>query len=299
MQKGKGFDALRFFRDHRIEHTTIHHHCSPGWVNIHCPFCPPSERKNFHLGVEPSTGGVNCWRCGGHTLWELVRRLTKTPVKEVFGKYGGGSGVKFVQDESIIRPSILSLPPGTGPIGAKHKTYLEKRGFDPDHLIQEWGLLGTGPLGPYKDRIVIPVHKDGEMVSYTSRDITGRSPLRYKNCPTEQEVFPLKDTLYGLDKVVGDSVVVVEGPTDAWRVGPGAVATFGIAWTKAQMVMLTRFNRVSILFDKEIQAQKQAYSLANELGWVVNESVVIQGMKADDPGKMDKEEVERLRSISL
>lgn len=294
MEDQKGFDALRFLRDHNIQHSTTHHHCTDGWVQVHCPFCPAGLKKNFHLGIEFNNGRVSCWRCGSHRLPNLIKELLGCPWREAIEKvqeYSQG-GILRKKKGQMIRPSTLSFPIGTGSMTEAHLNFLKRRGFvNPERLASEWGLLGTGPHGPYKFRIIIPVYYKGEAVSYTSRDITGRSALKYKSCSQEDEVKPIKDCLYGIDKAAGDSVVVVEGPADAWKFGPGAVATFGIKWTKAQANILAQtFSHVTIFFDPEPQAYQKAKELADYIGWECQADVVTPGKWRVDPGGLSEEE---------
>jgi hypothetical protein len=43
-----------------------------------------------------------------------------------------------------------------------------------------------------------------------------------------------KETLYNLDNAKDGTAIVVEGPIDVWRIGDGAVATFGVIYTQKQ-----------------------------------------------------------------
>ena len=172
----------------------------------------------------------------------------------------------------------------------------EKSEFFAHKLEKEWGLLGTGPVGPYKHRIIAPIHFRNELVSYQGRDITGKSPLRYKACSEKNEVMKHKHTLYGIDKVPGKRVVVVEGIADVWRLGPGAVATFGIKFTGSQINLLSEFEKVFIIFDSgetEDQAEEQSEILCDSLGClgVDTEQIRLDGV---DPGDMGQTEANNL-----
>lgn len=167
-----------------------------------------------------------------------------------------------------VRRREAILPPGCGPMADCHKQYLERRKYDPDQLAATWGLLGTGPVGPYKLRVIIPIHFQNVMVSFQGRDITNQSPLKYKACSKDKEARDHKTVLYGLDKVPGSSVVIVEGVPSVWRLGPGSVATFGIEYTAAQVGLLRQFSRRYILFDagaSEGAARAQSLRLATAL----------------------------------
>jgi DNA primase len=137
--------------------------------------------------------------------------------------------------------------------------YLTGRKFDAEMLERVWGLQGTGPIGDYRNRIILPIYLDGVPVSYQGRDFTGTSKIPYKACPMEQEVIHHKHILYGVDLVPGDTAVLVEGAADAWRLGPGALATFGTGFTLPQLnLFCRRFKRAFILFDPEEAAQQRA-----------------------------------------
>jgi DNA primase len=175
--------------------------------------------------------------------------------------------------------------------------YLLGRDFDPDQIERDYQIVGTGPLGDYKHRIIVPIYRQGQLISYMGRDVTGRVKKRYKNCPGEQQVFPAKSWLYGLDRCWDrDRVLVVEGPTDVWRMGIGAVATMGINWTWEQAALLAGFKTVFLLFDPEDQAQEQARKLTEVLvlGGVDTEVVQLNAGE-QDPGSLSRDRVLYLR----
>ena len=74
--------------------------------------------------------------------------------------------------------------------------------------------------------------------------------------------------LYGLPEAVGSqgAIVVVEGPTDVWRLGPGAVALFGKDMSLPQQELLDRFlpgRPVVVFLDRD--AQDKAVELQRTL----------------------------------
>ena len=129
------------------------------------------------------------------------------------------------------------------------------------------------------------------MVSYQGRDITNKSDMKYKACRQELELKDHKNCLYGLDQVPGGSVVGVEGITDVWRLGFGAVATFGIKYTIAQVALFLRFQNIIFLFDPEEQAQEQARKLSSELIGGGRHVELIQYLESNvDPGDMSDDD---------
>jgi DNA primase len=182
-----------------------------------------------------------------------------------------------------------------------HLRYLERRGFDSDLIEREWGVLGTGPCAyldgiDYRFRLLIPVVWDGREVSFQARDVTGRSDLRYASCPVDREVRHHKHILYGRQERWGRTGIVVEGVTDAWRFGPVACATFGIAYTTEQVRLIARaFERVAIVFDAERQAQERARRLAAQLHQLGNERPVVVSLgEGVDPGSMGQDDADHL-----
>lgn len=260
--------------------------CGPGWIQLDCPFCIGNVGP--HLGYNEEKGYFNCWRCGGHGVVQslsAILKITYSAAKAMASERTTSSpGVSRVR---VRVRRECKWPVGTGDIKSIHRKYLIRRGFDPDKIEKTWGIRGTGPIGPYKFRVIAPIfHPDGRMISFTGRDVTGRSALRYKACSMEREAENHKDHLYGLWLVKHDWVVVVEGPADAWRLGPGAVATFGIAYRPAQMAKMRTFKRRFILFDHgDPQARKQSKKITAELSIFHGRTWTVD-IQDKDPGEM-------------
>ena len=239
-----------------------------------------------------------CFRCGRHSVSEVIRGLLGCSWAEAYklrSLYRGREEKAFSAGLEPARPGkSLALPVNTKPLSDRHQRYLKNRGFDPSSLLPLWDLQGTGPVGTYKLRIIAPVYHDNRLVSYIGRDITDRSAKKYLPCPAEKELRPHKQCLYGLDLVPRDSVVVVEGITDVWRLGPGAVATFGSKFTLAQVNILAQFKTCHVMYDADAEAS--ADKLAGHLS--------VMGIDVDvlipetDPAELPQEEADNLM-ISL
>lgn len=290
-------DLLQILSDHDIEHTTEHHHCSPGWVQVHCPFCP--GKRNFHMGIKLDGKGANCWRCGGHEPSRVLSTLLRINFRDVKRLLGQAPAVVFRQrKQQVHRPASLKLPMYEKELPILHQRYLLSRNFDPDQIEQVYGVVGTGPLGDYKWRIIIPIYKEHQLISYMGRDVVGlEERTRYKNCPGEHQVFPAKSWLYDLDHCEGRKrILVVEGPTDVWRMGLGTVATMGINWTWEQAALLSGFKTVFLIFDPEDQAQEQARKLIEVLALAgVDAENVVLNPGEKDPGSLSHDRVLYLR----
>ena len=289
------FQIRKFYDDNGLEYfdgAYSHKHTRQGWVNRPCPFC--TGNPGLHLGFNEKSGYFVCYRCGGHPVAKVVRALLNVSwytANKIVKQYGGDSDYKTkVQRENREKGLEVKLPAGTKQMANMHTLYLRDRGFDPDQLYKTWGLLGTGSIGRYKYRIIAPVFFRGVLVSFQGRDITNKSSLKYKACPKHKERIHHKHVLYGFD-LAGRDVIVVEGITDAWRLGPGAVATFGIKYTWAQVQLLSTFRRVFVWFDEsDPEAVDKSQQLMLDLGSLGVESNAIWTGLGGDPGDKTPEE---------
>ena len=298
-------DIIKLYQQHGISYQEPgHKHVRPGWIGIPCRFC--QGHAGYHLGycIDPTSkyaGHFRCWRCGSKKTVEVIKALTNTDIHgayQIIKKFSIGDNKTFLSIPGVKKGpttqlEVCKLPSGTSPMNKQHRSYLINRDFDPSKIESLWSLQGTGPVGDYNHRIIIPIYFDGKLVSYQGRDITGKSKMKYKACRQELEAREHKHCLYGLDQVIGNSVIAVEGVTDVWRLGPGSVATFGIEYKIAQVGLLSRFKQIFILFDSEPQAQEQARKLANSLICPERNVEIIQ-LSSGDPGEMDQDEADKL-----
>lgn len=293
-------DIIRLFEDYGIAYASEEErHYRPGWVNVPCPFC--TGNPGYHLGYDTSTDHFYCWRCGhkhNDTALSKILGVSMREAKGIIRQYGGLTTTIEKVSKVKVRLKSHKLPTGCTELQSNHRKYLEKRGFDCNHLIKTWGLLGTGPLSKldnidFKHRIIIPIYWEGKQVSFQSRDITDKHRLRYITCPKERELIHHKHILYGKQEVWGDTGICVEGITDVWRFGVNAFATFGIEYTTRQIrVIANTFKRVFVVFDDDPQAVVQADKLVQELLFrnVQAERITITG----DPGGMKQDEANYL-----
>jgi hypothetical protein len=288
-------DMLALLRDYNIPFATEgDKHCSPGWANLECPFCDDGSK---HLGWNIKDGYFNCWRCGSHNTEDTVTTLLNMASHEVWillKRYELRPGALVVKEkEQIIRPSKCIVPGRD--LSKKHRDYLIDRNYDPDKLAV-WQLQGTDHLAKDKFRIICPIYHNDQVVSWQGRDITGKSPLRWKSCPKKLEVRDHKHCLGGSQLATGDSVVVVEGFTDAWRFGPGAVCTFGTDYLIQQVSLLRKWKRRFVVLDsagKDPNAMVQADKLCNILSAFPGETILCE-LDKGDPGDLPQREADYL-----
>jgi hypothetical protein len=249
-----------------------HHHARPGWVQFDCPFCAGRGARKWHMGYNIAFGYVNCWRCGRHHLTETLESLLGMEGRDVRKVL-----TEVELDRSVPRQrkrGRLLIPPCVGALEAPHRRYLKTRRFDPARVARLWDIGGIGLRGtPYglQHRIFIPIHQYGEVVSWTTRSISDKVKKKYRTAKPEEESVSHKSILYGADYCRG-TALVFEGPPDVWKVGPGAVCTFGTQWSDAQLDLLSKFPRRVVCFDSEVVAQERAQAMINKLALLDGET---------------------------
>jgi len=261
-----------------------------GWVGVVCPWCGVGTGKHG-LGIHLRTGKLSCWKCGGHSLASLLHAAGGLSWDKA--KKAAGDVSRQRAPDTPARGRLV-LPSGVGELEPAHRRYLESRGFDPDELAAFWKLQGIGRHPRLAWRIFIPVHQDGEVVSWTTRAI-GDVPhgQRYRGAERDQEAVPRRDVLYGEDHV-RHAVVVHEGQFDVYRTGPGAVCTAGTGFSSGQIRRLSRYPLRVICFDQGAAAQIRARELADALAPFPGETLVAR-LSAKDAATAPESEIRELR----
>lgn len=301
------FDFLRFCSAHGVPHVESgNEHCRPNWSQVDCPFCN-DPKGSYHMGFNFESGQFVCWKCKWHPVDKVLMALLRKPYGEVvkiLAEFGHGTRQKRV---SRSKPAVdigrrLEWPFSALSPSKEHIQYLTSRGFDAERLIAKHRLTGTGRgQGVWSRRLVIPIINDGfRIVSFQTRDVTDKARLRYISCPAKLELENHRSLLYGSTFASGRSVVVVEGVFDAWRLGDGAVATFGIGWTKSQLSLLRRWDRVVIMYDTHKEdgsddedALLATDRLASSLS-ALGKTVLVHTLDGKDPADLTQRRADKL-----
>lgn len=263
-----------------------HQHARTGWLQVRdCPFCGSAK---YHLGFNLASGFWNCWRCGFHPGWTVLKALRLPRAAAPAFKQ---SSAPLHTKEKVL--GTLLEPKGRGPLLRAHADYLRGRQLDPEEVARLWQVEGIGIAARLSWRLYIPVTRRGKRVSWTTRAICDDVKQRYISASSSEEAMSHRDVCYGLDYVRG-AALVVEGPADVWKLGPGAVGLFGIDYSAAQVRALAQVPIRTICFDNERPAQSQARKLANELSCLPGETRLLQA-DAEDPGSASAAEVAALR----
>lgn len=240
------FDVVSFLEDNDIYHRFSGKNVGKDYVGFRCPWC---EGDGEHGGVSLIHKGFSCWQCGMSAsppkLIKQILNCSWSKAYNILEQYSSREAAlsSWAQARPKIRGLSLrpvQLPALTGPLCGPGGHYLSSRGFDPRVIESKYGVKESGPLGSYKFRLIIPIYFNKELVSFTSRDYTGKREPAYMEQSVDEAIIPVKDSLYNFDSVK-DELLIVEGPADVWRMGDGAVALYGIKCTEKQQEILFRW----------------------------------------------------------
>jgi len=271
-----------------------HHHCRPNWIQIDCPFCGKDSQK-WHLGYSVENNFFNCWRCGSHNIITTLVEITNKRYYQIKQMLDGLDIPRIKREKSKGR---LILPRGIKKLRSAHIKYLRSRGFDWQKLEQLWGIQGIGVASKLSWRIFIPIIYHSQIVSWTTRSVLGNKYVsRYISAGEKEESIPHHELLYGEDFARG-AIIVNEGVTNAWRIGPGAVATFGVGYSQKQLEHISRYLIRAICFDNEPEAQKRARKLVNDLSVFPGDTFNVV-LDEKDAAEESNENIKRLRKEIL
>ena len=299
--KYQSFKVRSYLDSRGISYQEEGKNISDGWIGIECPFCPDGDPSN-HLGINIISKNISCWRCpASGSVLKLIKklepRLSKKALSELVNQFSDREipidepteiNIKRSMTSDAITDSIDELLP-------LHRGWLDSRNFDPEYIFKKYGLKCFGPIGKYKHRLLIPYYRHKRIITFTTRDVTNLSKTPYMHCPTEESVVEPKRYLYNLD-TVKDTAIIVEGPTDVWRIGDGCVATMGITFMVEQLVLLKlrKVQRAFFMFDFEKFAQDSAENFSFAASTFIPHVEVLE-LDEGDPADLTTMDVKAIR----
>lgn len=282
-------DWVSFFKSNNIHHVTSGPNTSKGQIGIQCPWCGQSD-EGQHLSINLEGKGFRCWRQPTHSgknparliqallncSWEQATALAgnaRTLPNDFLSKVKGS----MVKQEAAVLINKLKLPEefkrfSRLPSCKMYLNYINSRGFSIKDTEEYEIYYAT--QGLYKGRIMFTVTMDKKLVGYTGRTIFPTVPVRYKTLTNDPEKAeengeipapaPISDFLLFYDRLVetdADTIVLCEGPFDAWKVSIlgsyiGVVATcfFTSSLSKGQAnllhELLPKFKNRHLLLDQ-------------------------------------------------
>ena len=283
------------FEDNGIDYAVDGKHTRQGWIQIHCPFC--THDHSFHLGIHGDGKGANCWKCHRKSVWEIMEKILPKQPNFYFAEYPRLREFSISRTTYLQTRKELKTPRLQKGLSKLARGYLKKRGFkNINSLKNDFDLCSISPYNQMGARIYIPIFgANKQAIAYTMRYVGNRKGApRYLNCPKGEQVASKTSILYGEHLIKGDTVIVVEGPCDVWKLRGYAVATLGVGFSEAQLCQLSVYNRVIVLFDADKPGQVAGASLAEELSVLGVPKVERWVLESGDPGDMSDDEIKEI-----
>jgi 5S rRNA maturation endonuclease (ribonuclease M5) len=292
------FDVIAYLDEHHIPYSLSGKNTTSGWVEVKCPWC---HDPSMHLGINLTTRLINCWVCGAKgSIKRLIQEWEGTSyIRKIIDQYQDKTYESLKRDilirherngtHTVIPQECNDMFPLT------YTDYLRKRNFDPNYIIKKYRLKAFPNHGQFKFRIFIPVYIDNVLVNFTAMDTSGiKDRQKYIHCKNENAIIPMKECVYNIDSV-RDIAIICEGVADVWRVGDGAVATFGVNYSMSQVNLLIkkRIQKAYVLYDSDEAGKKKGQQLASDLSVFIPTEII--ELEQGDPGDMSEEEVKKLR----
>ena len=271
--------------------------------------CPNPECGKAEFYANRDSGAFYCFKCGfaGRSVvglvakildlewWEATQYVFKRSVKLrraiPIAKLSARIKAMRTGDEAEAEVEMLGkvdaeLPEGFRPCFRDGKWalpgYLKKRRIR-SSTARAWGM-GYYSHGRYAYRLIIPIVCPAGN-SFTARDMTGSSAIRYLN-PAEADHRRLLIG-WNMARTTGD-LVICEGPLDAvklWQHGISALALGGKTLHDeqlAQIVELSKDIAITVMLDPE--AYEESLGVAARLSTHFNKVYVSSLPSGVDPG---------------
>ena len=235
-----------------------------GWIGVCCPFCGDT---NYHLGINLLKKTITCFKCP--TTGTIVKFIAEElnsfeKALSVIEQYIPKELREF-SEQIKTRSVIVKLPSeASRKITPYHAGYLHSRGFDYAEMSDKYNLHYCGPIGDWRNRIIVPIVKSYRILTFTSIDISDDSSMRYRHLSEEESIIHAKELLYGIE-FTKRVCCIVEGLFDYYRIGDGALCTFGVKLSPEQIKQLTKFRKVMIAFDGDDPGKKNAEIIAHNI----------------------------------
>lgn len=285
---------IKLLTDYNIPYHTHGPKISHGWIGVKCYTC--SDSTGSKLGLNLNSGACTCWSCGGKPPLEAISYLLRLPndkARLVYRQYTISIN-KSIIARKRTKGSADSLSIPNNPLTDRALNYLKKRDIGSKYFRETYDMRFGGISGDFAHRIILSIFFNGEAVSATARTIHPGVEPKYWTLPPEREVIYHKSILYNWD-MVEDTAILVEGPVDSIKGGPGFVSSFGAQMTEEQLLLLSTKKYVKVLFDSDDTGVKQGDAYAHYLSALGVDVELIKLKDFHDLGEMPLDEIRDLR----
>ena len=250
-----------------------------------CPLCGDSKKnpfkKRFNLDYNNGVPGWNCFNCDEHgNFYDIYSRMLgisyddavdrlKNPAwkrgdkekdKEVKERTLHDSKRPVAKEETEFENYNWLLDHCENP-PARYQVALEK--FREERRIPKWATLYICHDGRYRNRIIIPILDNENIVYFQARRIPGTNLVpKYDNPASPKEIIIINYNFFDPDKYI----VVAEGIVDAWMVSAQGTTCLGKYISKEFLDQLFKKTKkgVIIALDNDDEGRKALYKFMNE-----------------------------------
>lgn len=243
------------------------------YYKVSCPFCDDTRQRlwiSYKYSDKPwLTVCYNETACmtgvSGACNRPLLRNMILyAPICTVpnFASHEPTKDIDPDKIETVLPPGPL-VPADQLPENHQVRRYLASRKFDVSSLVKDYGvslITGSERFPWIAGRIYFPIVMNGRVVGWQVRypedtDYKAIGATKYYNLPD----MPKRSMLYGFDRAKEWSfVVLTEGATDVWAVGPPAVSVFGSSVTSTQRrLLIENWSTIFFYFDADTVDKKK------------------------------------------
>ncbi len=261
-------------------------------IEVNCPMC--FDDPSYHLGLMTNSARFGCWRDPTHKGggYSSVKRLLSLLLKVSLDKAAAIADSYFTMDEWLHAGGGSEAPTQSANLFVpKPKEfnpfdfssleeglfiqYLQERDYDAKYIINRYNLHWC-LYGEYAKRIIVPVTRRNNWISWTARSIDPGEKTRYRAAGARDNVPEPNEYLGDYENLSGGKLLAVcEGFFDAARIAsvmiPGVQATwlFGQRITNRQVSALIElapfYKRIVIAFDPK--AARSAIGITENLSY--------------------------------
>ncbi len=249
---------------------------------VNCPFCNDTRKRlyfSYKWGIwdnDSNSFNYHLINCFNQDCIKAIDGAKDQLVETVLGyrnRNVRNNALQLFNPEQEAVIDIKARMPGKviplNELSVDHRAnvYIRSRGFDPPDICKDYRVgFCTSAEREYsnaENRIIIPIYMHNELKGWQARYVGERD---WKQCRfPKYYTMPGTKTgacLYNYDTAKDYNVVVVcEGPTDAWAVGPEAVSVFGKTLKPAQETLLLSTwgnDTIILLFDPDAEVESLA-----------------------------------------
>jgi len=272
---------------------------SPGeYYRISCPFCTDTRKRlwiNHRWGLRDEKGRLNlflaiCYNENCLAAQGRAWQFYQTIFTEFIHDLDDPVHKNHRADSIETKPEWPGRRVMLDEIWPNHpvRLYLQDRGYTTETLSRDFGVCycmeAADDYRMAQGRIIIPIFMKGELKGWQAR-LVGDQP--HKSIPKYYSMPGMKKTklLYNFDQACKyPHVVLCEGPTDVWTLGPEAVALFGKTVSDYQLgLVVAHWKTVYVCLDGE--AIKEGQDVFDKLTNKVDKGLVRLPLHSD-PGSL-------------